>query len=280
MQIYETTDIVGSSVDELVLKGIEHVGKCGERLDARTASGIQTYNVNYVLTDSRNRVHCLRFPRSVRYMCRELLLYFSGSLLAQDMAKASAFWLRLQDADGLINSNYGHYVFHRQTPEGISQYEWCARLLVERPQTRRAVININSIEHKNDTRDMPCNMGLQFFVQSGMLCCVAYTRSADVLTGLPYDMAFFSLLNELLWRDLCERGVKNLGLGYCMMRTCFTQIYIDKSGLVDSVLERAQLPRETMLMPVISSASEVIADIVHQTSNSQLVRWCHQHAEY
>ncbi|HSW88270.1 MAG TPA: thymidylate synthase [Candidatus Saccharimonadales bacterium] len=276
--MFKTDDILGQSVDELVVKGIEHVSKQGENLDARAGSGIQAYNLNYILSNCRDRIHCLRNPQSVRYLSRELLLYFSGTLLAEEMAKASTFWLRLQDNDGHINSNYGYYVFHQKTPGDLSQYEWCVRLLLERPETRRAMININSIIHKTDTKDMPCNMGLQFFIQSGMLCCVAYTRSTDVITGLPYDMGFFSLLTELIWKDLSERGMTGVKLGYCMMKTCFSQLYYDKNELVETVLEKADQPTPQIMMPEINSAKMLLEDIYNKTSSSDVMQWCHTHA--
>lgn len=280
MDGFKSIDIFDESIDGLVVQAIDHVSKIGDRLDARAGSGIQAYNVNYVLTDCRNRVHTLRRPQSIRYLCRELLLYFSGSLFAQDMAHASPFWLRLQDDDGHINSNYGFYVFHQKIPgdEGVSQYEWCARLLCERHETRRATINISSITHKTTTRDMPCNIGLQFFVQNKSLCSIAYTRSTDVITGLPYDMAFFSLLTELLWKDLCERGVDGIGLGYCVMKTSFTQIYFDKKELVDRTLERAAEPKVEITMPAITSARMVLDDIYNGTSFSPLILWCQRHS--
>ncbi len=275
-----TKDIISDSVDGLIIKALDHVSRVGDKLDARAGSGIQAYNVNYILTDCHNRVHTLRNPQSVRYLCRELLLYFSGSLLAKDMAYASPFWSRLQDDNGHINSNYGFYTFHKKPPGNmdVSQYEWCARLLRERPETRRAVININSIDHKTETKDMPCNMGLQFFIQDGSLCCVAYTRSTDVITGLPYDIGFFSLLTELLWKDLCERGLNGLSLGYCMMKTCFTQIYFDKSELVDMITDRASQPRVEIFMPKITSAKEVLDDISKKTSTSELMLWCNKYS--
>ncbi len=64
-----------------------------------------------------NRVHNLRKPAAVKYLCRELLAYFNGSLNINDgLAQVSSIWKSLADKNDEIASNYGHYVFHQKLP--------------------------------------------------------------------------------------------------------------------------------------------------------------------
>src|SRR5262249_28419954 len=158
----------------------------------------------YILTDPRNRLHLSR-SGAVRYLCRELQAYFSGSLCVADgLGQASSFWETLKDANGNINSNYGYYVFYEPVDGHESQYNSVINRITENQDTRRAIININQTYHKSDTRDFPCTIAIQFYIRRAHLICEVSARSTDVVTGLPYDMGFFSFLHELVFCDLRE----------------------------------------------------------------------------
>lgn len=143
---YEPHVIVADSLDELIQKGILLIEETGEDIKVRAGAGKQSYSVIYVLKDSRRRLHLLRAPTSIRYLSRELIAYFRGSLKVSDgLSSASKFWDTLADEHGMISSNYGYYVFHQKIEKGITQYEWVIERLLENIQTRRAVINVNSV---------------------------------------------------------------------------------------------------------------------------------------
>lgn len=75
LEIFNTT-LAGNCMDELVLLGIRHIKASGQRISARAGKALQAYSVNYLLKNPRNRVHALRQPASIRYLCREFLAYF------------------------------------------------------------------------------------------------------------------------------------------------------------------------------------------------------------
>lgn len=88
-----------------------------------------------------------------------------------------------------------------------------------------------------------------------------------MITGLPYDMGFFSFVHELVFADLVERGMSELRLGSTIMKTTFTQIY-------DNAVEKAN---DAMLnvgvieqMPTIQSAVTTLADIYGHTQKLKL----------
>jgi hypothetical protein len=91
-QSYFGKNIIGESVDDLVLKGVDHIFKNGDSFKARAGSGQQAYNVTYIPTDSRDRLHLLRNPVSLKYLAHEFLAYFKGSLNVNDgLGQASPF---------------------------------------------------------------------------------------------------------------------------------------------------------------------------------------------
>lgn len=188
---FSFSDIHARTVDGLVSAGVQNILKKGKRVNVRAGAAIQSYGVNYILTEPRNRLHLNR-AGAVRYLCRELIAYFSGSLNVSDgLSHASIFWETLQDDLGRINSNYGYYVFYEPIKDCKSQYEWVIKRLLENPDSRRAIININQAYHKSDTKDFPCTVCIQFFIVENVLHCEVAARSTDVVTGLPYDMGFF-----------------------------------------------------------------------------------------
>ena len=56
-------------------------------------------------------------------------------------------------------------------------------------------------------RDTPCLFGLQFFIRSNRLICIATMRSQSVAKVMPYDVFLFTLLHEYIAARLkCEVG--------------------------------------------------------------------------
>jgi len=270
--------IIGSSVDELVKNGVYHILTSGEKISSRAGSALQAYGVNYVLRNPQNSLHHLR-DGAVKYLTRELLAYFSGKLKAEEgLAKASKFWMTLIDENGNVNSNYGYYVFYEPVEKYGNQYNWVKSVLIKNNDSRRAIININQNYHKSETKDFPCTIGIQFYIKDNHLFCEVMSRSTDVITGLPYDMGFFSFLHELMWKDLTESGIPNLMLGNTVMKTTFTQIYDKSLSKANSVAESI-LSNEHSEMPTIESARETLVDILTGSKNTYLLQWIEQHAQ-
>ncbi|GKW43805.1 thymidylate synthase [Pectobacterium parvum] len=278
-EIQDFVTISGYSVDELVKKGISHIQASGKRISSRAGNALQSYGVNYILKDPRNRLHHLR-DGAIKYLSREFLAYFSGSLKAEaGLAKASRFWMTLVDDDGNVNSNYGYYVFYEAVESYGNQYNWVKGVLLKNRDSRRAIININQNYHKSDTKDFPCTLGMQFYIKNNKLFCETISRSTDVITGLPYDIGFFSFIHELVWKDLTENGVKNLGLGYTIMKTTFTQIYDKNISKAYEAIENVSDDISMTRMPAIESASETLSDILTGNKKTNVINWVHTHAE-
>ncbi|MEQ1968114.1 thymidylate synthase [Xenorhabdus nematophila] len=271
--------IKGNSVDELVKNGVNYISNSGERISSRAGSALQAYGVNYVLEDPRNRLHSLR-NGAIKYLSREFLAYFSGCLKAEEgLAKASKFWMTLVDDDGNINSNYGYYVFYEPVEKYGNQYNWVKSILLKNKDSRRAIININQNYHKSDTKDFPCTIGIQFYIKENKLFCETISRSTDIITGLPYDMGFFSFIHELVWKDLTENGMPDLDIGTTVMKTTFTQIYDKTLSKANEIIENIVVNSSLELMPTIDSAKETLTDIFFGTSNTNVIKWLHTHAE-
>jgi thymidylate synthase len=282
--------VTSPTLDGLFLEGAGIIIREGRKINTHAGEALQVVNVVYVLTNSRNRVFLLRNPTSTRYMCRELLAYFRGSLNVEDgLAQASRAWRSLADANGLIWSNYGYYVFYERI-HGKTQYEWVLETLIANIDSRRALININQIYHKDlTTKDFPCNIGVHFYVEDHKVYCQVYSRSEDVLLGLPYDMAFFSFLNELVAADLCRRLGRTFVVASTSISCTFSQIYTNNKPLVEKLIRRSLVKTidgrsksnadQLIYMPNISDAGAVLLDIYRGTAETPVVRWVKDHAK-
>ncbi|MDH3001423.1 thymidylate synthase [Chelonobacter oris] len=274
----ETINIIKDSVDELVVEGCKFVIKNGVPISSKAGDALQCYNVNYILTNPRNRVHTLR-KQAKKYLCNELIAYFNGSLYVADgLGKASKFWYSLADEEGKINSNYGFYIFHEPPPIYESQYLWALNSLQKNIHSRRAIININQAYHKDNTKDFPCTTAILFFIKDNKLFCDVLSRSTDLVTGLPYDIGFFSLVHELLYQNLIDYGMNDLELGYTTMKTSFTQIYNKTMDKANYILENQAL-NKAEFMPKIDNANKTLYDIYHKTQHTEIMKWIIENAE-
>lgn len=276
MSSFENTVITAPTVDDLVQQGIRHIQSEGDVFEARAGSGRQAYGTIYVLEDPTARVHTLRAPQSVTYLARELYAYFVGSLNVEDgLAQAAPFWRSLCNADGKINSNYGHYVFRQLTGEGVTQLDWVRQCFTSNRDSRKSFIGINGIQHKTDTRDFPCTIGMQFNIRDGQMNCNVASRSTDVITGLPYDMGFFSLVNELVAGVVSVDLGEDIQPGYTAMHTTFTQIYDKTRRKADQVLGSVPVSTQQR-MPVIDRPLETLGDILsiqERSPRTETVKW-------
>lgn len=289
--------ISGRTLDSIILKGIRYINERGEQFQARAGSGLQSYDVTYLLLDSCNRLHNLRKPIAIKYFCRELIAYCNGSLkVADGLLQASRFWGKLADQSGNINSNYGFYIFHQKLPrfQDKTQYEWVRENLLKSLDSRRAFINVNQPIHKDfATKDFPCTLGMQIFIRQNHLCNVVSARSTDIYTGLPYDMGFFSFLTELLYKDLQERlplkQAWQLKLGYTSVKSNFTQIYDqtkDKAlelieGLTcEEDAEKLADAEQSIQTPEIENAEMLLQDIYNKSKKTKFMQWVYDNAEF
>lgn len=167
------------------------VNRYGEEVQSRIGKTRHITDVTIVVEDPYHNV-CLNAQRnmSLRYMLGEIEWYMSGSNKVADIAKYAKMWNDLTDDGETVNSAYGYRIFHKF---GFDQFEHCVEKLKANPYDRQAVIHIKEADNK-PTKDTPCTCLLQFTYEEGKLNLHAYMRSNDIWLGLPYDMAFFTVM--------------------------------------------------------------------------------------
>lgn len=139
------------------------------------------------------------------YLAKECLWYLNGSRKVEDAP--SKVWAGLVNKDGdeigLINSNYGHYIFTQRDNKNpkLSVFEATVELLKKDKDSRQAIWQIPIMKHRQDD-DTPCTSSLHFLIRDNKLYCTTYMRSCDIWFGFANDISQFIIWQMMLAKEL------------------------------------------------------------------------------
>lgn len=137
------------------------------------------------------------------YLAQEHYWYLSGNRNVDSIAKYAGFWKRIADDNGMLNSNYGAYIFNKEymPVHEMSQWEYLIYTLNIDPDSRQAILQIPITQTKG-SKDVCCTSSLQFFIRDGKLNMITYMRSNDIIKGFCNDITFFCDLQLMLAVEL------------------------------------------------------------------------------
>ncbi|MEM6750439.1 MAG: thymidylate synthase [Planctomycetota bacterium] len=119
-------------------------------------------------------------------------------------------WDEWADPDtGELGPVYGKQWRRWQTADGqeVDQLREAVWLIVEQPQSRRILVNAWNVGEVPDMALPPCHTVFQFYVTPAdpvrgrpkpRLSCHLYQRSADLFLGVPFNIASYALLTQLI----------------------------------------------------------------------------------
>lgn len=119
---------------------------------------------------------------------------------------------------------------------GYDQLGNVIKSLKTNPNSRRHVVNSWNAEQIDQMALPPCHMMFQFYVADGKLSLHLYQRSADVFLGVPFNIASYALLLEMVAKITgyeAAEFVHTLG---------DTHIYMNHMDQVKTQLERKPYP--------------------------------------
>ncbi len=135
----------------------------------------------------------------------ELLWFLRGETNVRWLQdRGVTIWDEWAAENGELGPVYGKQWRSWTAPDGrvIDQIAAVQRGLRENPESRRHVVSAWNPADLDDMALPPCHCLFQFFVAEGRLSCQLYQRSGDVFLGVPFNIASYALLTNMLARVL------------------------------------------------------------------------------
>jgi len=146
----------------------------------------------------------------LKSMIHELLWFLRGDTNVRYLQENGVrIWDEWADADGELGPVYGHQWRSWGARDGatIDQIAEALRLIRETPHSRRILVSAWNVADLPAMALAPCHALFQFHVADGRLSCQLYQRSADIFLGVPFNIASYALLTEMMaWVTGLEPG--------------------------------------------------------------------------
>jgi thymidylate synthase len=136
-----------------------------------------------------------------RSIIGELLWFIQGSTNVKWLHEQGiTIWDEWADPDGELGPIYGYQWRSWPTPAGgrIDQLADVINSIKTVPDSRRHIVSAWNVGDLGDMALPPCHAMFQFYVAQGRLSCQLYQRSADIFLGVPFNIASYALLTEMV----------------------------------------------------------------------------------
>lgn len=178
--------------EELLANGAPEKGERGRH--------VERIGVLLELSDARARLSRSETKGRPFSALAELLWYLSGSDRLDYIERYIPKYAKDAEDNGTLHGAYGPRLLNMG---GQNQIANVIAALRERPSTKRAVIQLFSAEDiASRYKEVPCTIALQFFIRDEKLLCCSFMRSNDAFKGLPHDVFCFTMLQEIIAREL------------------------------------------------------------------------------
>jgi thymidylate synthase len=139
----------------------------------------------------------------------ELLWFLRGMTRVDWLQERGVnIWNEWAGPDGDLGPIYGSQWRSWKGADGqvIDQLANVVQEIRLNPESRRLVVSAWNVGELDRMALPPCHVLFQFYVQDGRLSCQLYQRSADMLLGVPFNIASYSLLTHMV-AQVCGLGV-------------------------------------------------------------------------
>lgn len=151
-------------------------------------------------------------------------------------------WNEWADENGDLGPVYGHQ--WRSWPDyrggTIDQIAQVEEMIKRNPNSRRMLVTAWNPAEVEDMALPPCHCLFQFYVADGRLSLQLYQRSADTFLGVPFNIASYALLLQMMAQ------VTGLQPGEFVHTTGDTHLYLNHLEQARLQLSRTLRPLPTM----------------------------------
>lgn len=173
----------------------------------------------------------------------ELLWFLRGDTNVRYLQEHGVrIWNEWADEDGELGPVYGHQ--WRSWPDGqggvIDQIAQVVEQIRTNPDSRRMIVSAWNVADIDKMKLPPCHLLFQFYVADGRLSLQLYQRSADTFLGVPFNIASYALLLQMMAQ------VTGLRAGDFVHTTGDTHLYLNHLDQARLQLSRTPRPLPTM----------------------------------
>jgi len=174
----------------------------GARKDDRTGTGTLSvfgHQMRFDLAEGFPLVTTKKLH--LKSIIHELLWFLAGDTnIAYLKANGVSIWDEWADEAGDLGPVYGHQWRSWPARDGgtIDQIADLVTMLRQNPDSRRLMVTAWNPADVGRMALPPCHCLFQFYVAEGRLSCQLYQRSADIFLGVPFNIASYALLTQML----------------------------------------------------------------------------------
>ncbi|ODN70720.1 thymidylate synthase [Methylobrevis pamukkalensis] len=181
---------------------LERVLREGTSKEDRTGTGTLSvfgHQMRFDLADgfplvTTKKVH-------LKSVIHELLWFLAGDTNVGYLRdNGVTIWDEWADERGDLGPVYGAQWRSWPARDGstIDQIAWVEREIRRNPDSRRLIVSAWNPADVEAMALPPCHCLFQFYVARGKLSCQLYQRSADIFLGVPFNIAGYALLTQML----------------------------------------------------------------------------------
>ncbi len=137
----------------------------------------------------------------LKSIIHELLWFLQGDTNVKYLQDNGVrIWNEWADENGELGPVYGHQ--WRSWPDynggTIDQITMLVNQIKNTPDSRRLLVSAWNVAEVNQMALPPCHTLFQFYVADGRLSLQLYQRSADIFLGVPFNIASYALLLQMM----------------------------------------------------------------------------------
>ena len=181
----------------------------------------------------------------LRSIIHELLWFLRGDTNIQYLHDNKVtIWDEWADENGELGPVYGHQWRSWPDYDGgtIDQIANVVDLIKNHPDSRRMIVSAWNVAEVEKMALPPCHTLFQFYVADGRLSLQLYQRSADTFLGVPFNIASYALLLQMMAQ------VTGLEAGEFIHTTGDTHLYLNHLDQAHLQLTREPRPLPRMVL--------------------------------
>lgn len=181
----------------------------------------------------------------LKSIIHELLWFLKGDTNVKYLQENGVrIWNEWANENGDLGHIYGYQWRSWPDYEGgfIDQISEAVETIRKNPDSRRIIVNAWNVADLKNMNLPPCHMFFQFYVADGRLSLQMYQRSADSFLGVPFNIASYALLLQMMAQ------VTGLKPGDFIHTLGDAHIYLNHLEQVDLQLSREPRPLPRMIL--------------------------------